>query len=375
MVIVVLAQFCGTSLWFTGNAVIPILPEGHDIGWITSAVQLGFIAGTFLFAVLGVSDRFSPSLVFFACSLLGAFANLALIVDGIPVSVLLASRFFTGFFLAGVYPVGMKIAADWSEKGLGVFLGWLVGALVIGTALPHWIRSLELGTSWEMIPFSSSVLAVAGGLSILLFVRNGPYRMQAPKFNPRAAVRAFAQPDFRAAAVGYFGHMWELYAFWAFVPVLFAGSDYSSMLSFTAISMGGAGCVLGGLVSRRMGSAPVAFYSLAASGVCCLISPMLTGLPDVMLMAVVFIWGFFVVSDSPQFSALVAQTVSAEYRGSALTMVTCIGFAITIASIQLLSYVKSESGDQYLFILLLPGPLAGLWGMRGLMRRQSAGSG
>jgi MFS family permease len=260
----------------------------------------------------------------------------------------------------------MKIAADWSEKGLGVFLGWLVGALVIGTALPHWIRSLHFGAAWELIPVTSSALAAAGGLSVQLFVRNGPFRLRAPKFSPAAVVRAFAQTDFRAAAVGYFGHMWELYAFWAFVPVLFGGSE-SSMLSFAAISMGGAGCVLGGLVSRRMGSARVAFYSLAVSGVCCLISPWLTVLPNALLIAVVFTWGFFVVSDSPQFSTLVAQTVSPEYRGSALTMVTCIGFAITIVSIQLLSYLQAVDTGQYLFLFLLPGPLAGLWGMKRLI--------
>jgi MFS family permease len=367
MLIVVLAQFCGTSLWFTGNAVIPFLPEGHDIGWITSSVQLGFITGTLVFAVLGISDRFSPSLVFFASSLLGAAANLGLVAEGISATALLTSRLLTGFFLAGVYPVGMKIAADWSEKGLGVFLGWLVGALVIGTALPHWIRSLHFGSGWELIPVTSSALAAAGGLSVQLFVRNGPFRQRAPKFRPGAVVRAFAQPDFRAAAVGYFGHMWELYAFWAFVPMLFAGSESSSVLSFTAISMGGAGCVLGGLVSRRMGSARVAFCSLAVSGVCCLISPWLSGLPEALRIAVVFIWGFFVVSDSPQFSTLVAQTVSPEYRGSALTMVTCIGFGITVASIQLLSYANSALGGSLLFLLLLPGPLAGLWGMRRLV--------
>ncbi len=366
MVIVVLAQFCGTSLWFTGNAVIPFLPDGHSIGWMTSAVQLGFITGTLVFAFLGISDRFSPSRVFLVSSLLGAAANLGLVMSELPEGLLLTSRFITGFFLAGVYPVGMKIASDWSERGLGVFLGWLVGALVVGTAFPHLISSMDLGDDWELIPVISSGLATAGGLAVLALVPDGPFRIPAPRFNPAAVVRAFGQPQFRGAALGYFGHMWELYAFWAFVPLLFANSASGPTLSFSIIAMGALGCVLGGLVSLRSGSARVAYLSLLVSGFCCLLSPVLFELPHTIMLAVTLAWGFFVVSDSPQFSALVSQASSAEYRGSALTMVTCIGFAITIVSIQLLGFLADRIGAQYLFLLLLPGPVFGLWSMRKL---------
>ncbi len=373
--LIVLAQFCCTSVWFAGNAVLTDLvstfglPE-TALGGLTSAVQFGFICGTLVFAVLAVADRFSPSRVFCVSALLAAVCNVSGILEANTFTTLLGGRFFTGFFLAGIYPVGMKIAADYYREGLGQSLGFLVGALVLGTAFPHLVKALGGTLPWRTILYFTSAIAAVGGLLMLLFVPDGPYRKAGQKPELTSFLRVFRNKPFRAAAFGYFGHMWELYAFWAFVPVwLFAHfsgrqpSSTISLLAFGIIAVGGVGCVLGGYLSARFGVKRVAATALAASGLCCLCSPLLFSAPAVLFFPFLFFWGMAVVADSPLFSTLVAGSAEAEVKGTALTIVNCIGFAITIVSLQLLSGAGEWLEAKWLFVLLLPGPVLGIWGL------------
>jgi MFS family permease len=208
--VIILSQFAGTSLWFAGNAVIGDLQlewglSPASLSYITSSVQLGFIAGTLFFAFFLISDRFSPRLVFFICSMLGAAANLGVFLVSDGLTPLLIFRFITGFFLAGIYPVGMKIAAGWYKHGLGAAMGYLVGALVLGTAFPHLLKSLEHNYEWESVVISVSVISIIGGLLMLIFVPNGPYLSKGTKFNPRAIQTIFKSKSLRQAAFGYFG--------------------------------------------------------------------------------------------------------------------------------------------------------------------------
>jgi len=377
--IIVLSQFTGTSLWFAGNAVMPDLQRGwglpaHALGDLTSAVQLGFIAGTLVFAFFMISDRYSPRRVFFACSLLGAAANLALYAAPRDFAVLLGSRFLTGFFLAGIYPVGMKIAAGWYRKSLGNAIGWLVGALVLGTAFPHGLRAAGHGLSWEVVTWAVSGIAVAGGMLMLMLVPDGPYLAKGARFDSRALAVVFRSPDFRASAFGYFGHMWELYAFWAFVPVaLAAHGGFTegrgvSLWTFVVIGAGSIGCIVGGLVSLRAGSARVAYAQLLASGACCIVSPLMFHASTPLYLVFLVFWGVVVVGDSPQFSALNARNAPKELVGSALTIANCMGFAITIATLQLLNRTSGHIDPAYLYLPLAAGPVFGLYSMRSLIR-------
>lgn len=383
--VVIAAQFAGTSMWFAGNAVLDDLrrviavPEGA-LGSLTSAVQLGFIVGTLAYAVLLVSDRFSPSRVFLMSALLGASCNAAIALGtgwtgAVGVSDyagVLALRFATGFFLAGIYPVGMKIAADWFAAGLGRALGYLVGALVLGTAFPHLLRAVAGVVPWQSVLVGTSVLAVAGGVAVWRWIPDGPYRKPSGAFRPGAIVDAFRAPRFRAAALGYFGHMWELFAFWAFVPVALAfrfpgaAERTVSLGSFAVIAVGSLGCVLGGLATLRVGSARVAAVTLAVSGAMCLASPLVFALPLSAFVLAMAVWGFAVVADSPQYSALVARYAAPESRGSALTIVNSIGFAITIPSIHLLTTLSARSQVPWIYLALAVGPMLGLLAMRGL---------
>ncbi len=374
---IVASQFAGTSLWFAGNAVLGDLQRewglGVDaLGHATSAVQLGFIAGTLVFAFFALSDRFSPRALFFACSLLGAGANLLVLATGPSLSALVACRFATGFFLAGIYPVGMKIASGWFQRDLGNALGFLVGALVLGTAFPHLLKALGQAWPWQAVIAAVSGVAALGGALMYLLVPDGPHLGKGAPFDPGALRVVFRSPGFRASAFGYFGHMWELYAFWAFVPVALAARAEGlnvPLWSFAVIAGGFLGCAGGGLLSLRTGSAPVAFAQLGASGACCLASPFLFAAPAPAFLAFLVFWGIVVVGDSPQFSALNAANAPRELVGSALTIGNCIGFAITIASIQLLTSALSWLPVQYLFLLLAPGPALGLLALRRLMRR------
>jgi MFS family permease len=380
--VIIASQFAGTSLWFAGNAVLDDLQRqwglpGEALGYITSSVQLGFIAGTLAFAFFALSDLFSPRLVFFVCSLLGAIANAAIVVLGEGLAGLLALRFVAGFFLAGIYPVGMKIASGWYQRDLGKALGFLVGALVVGTAFPHLLKGLGQALPWQGVMLAVSAVAALGGLLMLTLVPDGPHLAKGARFDPRALAAIFRVPAFRASSFGYFGHMWELYAFWAFVPWVLAAHAAQvarqdtnvSLWSFAVIAAGSIGCAVGGLISLRRGSAPVAFAQLASSGLCCALSPLLFYAPTPLFLAFLLFWGVVVVGDSPQFSALNAQSAPRQLVGSALTIANCIGFAITIVSIQFLNAAAGNVGAQWLFLLLVPGPIFGLLSLMPLLRR------
>lgn len=374
--LIVVAQFCGTSVWFAGNAIIPQLQQTAQwpataTAWVTSSTLIGFIAGTLLFAFVGLTDKNSPSKLFFVCSVLAALSNLAALIDLNSFAVMISSRVLVGIFLAGIYPVGMKIAADWQSAGLGHWLGALVGALVVGTALPHGIKGIGSLPDPGSLLIAISVLCLAGGLLVLLFVPDGPYRKPPTHFSFSVLRKSFFDAGFRAPAFGYFGHMWELYAMWAFFPMIIR--EYTvlnnidaniSWLSFVAIAGGGLGCYIGGRMSFQFGSDRVATWALAASGVCCILSPFIFAASFGLFVAFIIFWGITMAADSPQFSALVAKTAPVENRGSAITLVICIGFSITIVSIQLLSKLQNIIPTQYLLICLAPGPIAGVLSMR-----------
>ena len=372
------AQFCCTSLWFAGNAVAPDmaarLHQGPGfVASLTSAVQLGFIAGTLAFALLAIADRFPPARVFCLSAALAALCNLGLVLPGLPVGGLLACRVLTGFFLAGIYPVGMKIAADYYEAGLGRSLGWLVGALVLGTAFPHLLKSLGGTLPWQVVAWATSALALLGGAAMLLLVPDGPYRRAGARPAFTAFLAGFREPEFRAAAFGYFGHMWELYTFWAFVPVVLAAFNARHpeaalpvpLLSFAIIGGGSLACVVAGLLAQRLGPGRVGGGALLLSGACCLASgTVLGGGSGAALAAFLGFWGLVVVADSPMFSTLVARHAPAPTRGAALTIVTCLGFALTIASVQLTSWLAPLLPPPLLLLPLAIGPALGLWALR-----------
>ena len=375
---IVVSQFAGASLWFAANAVLGDLQRAWQLpqdalGYVTSAVQLGFIAGTLAFAFLAIADRFSPRLVFLACALAGALCNAAAAAGPMGLGPLALLRFATGFFLAGIYPVGMKIASGWYRDDLGKALGYLVGALVLGTAFPHLLKSLGQAWPWQDVMLGTSLFAAAGGALMFLAVPDGPHLAPTAKFDPAALAGVFRARGFRASAFGYFGHMWELYAFWAFVPVALAARLHAAAVpawSFAVIGAGTVGCVAGGLASLRVGSARVAGAQLGASGLCCLASPVLFYAPLPLFLAFLLFWGVAVVGDSPQFSALNAANAPPERIGSALTLANCLGFALTIPAIQLLNALAGRVSIEYLFVLLAPGPALGLLGLRPLLARR-----
>jgi len=341
---------------------------------LASAVQLGFISGTLVFAILSISDRFSPSKVFFACSIIAAIFNLAISLEGLNSSTLLIFRFLTGFFLAGIYPVGMKIASDYYQKGLGKSLGFLVGALVLGTAFPHLLKSMTTSLPWKWVIFSTSFLSVLGGLAMLLLVKDGPHREPGQRPDLIAFLKGFRNNKFRAAAFGYFGHMWELYAFWVFVPVMlttfnnhFPNADINiPFLSFLIIASGSIACVISGLISQRWGEKKIAAIALFVSGSCCLLSPLFLFSGSISTLVIfLFIWSIAVIADSPLFSTLVAKNAPVGSKGASLTIVNCIGFAITIVSIQLINASMNDENSRYIYLLLAPGPVFGLIALLG----------
>lgn len=380
--VIVLSQFAGTSLWFAVNAVMPDLQQAWGlpaaaVGPLTSAVQLGFVAGTLVFALLMIADRIAPARVFLACSLLGAAANALIVFADGGYATLLVLRFAVGFLLAGIYPVGMKIAASWYRERLGAVLGVLIGALVLGTALPHGLRALagDGGAAglvpWQAVVLAVSALAAAGGLATWLLVPGRAAPASPAPITPRALGLVWADRRLRASVFGYFGHMWELYAFIVLVPLILAGriahGSMASAAAFWVIAAGFAGCVGGGLMVKRFGSARVAQAQLAASAACCVAAPLMLGAPMPVFIAWLLLWGATVAGDSPQFSTLTAQNAPPAVVGSVLTFTNCIGFAISVASIQLFVALSQSVPLAQLLPWLAVGPALGLWMMRPLL--------
>nr|WP_299244463.1 MFS transporter [uncultured Halomonas sp.] len=380
LAIIVIAQLFGTSLWFSVNGVGLALQRDlgiseADLGRLTLMVQAGFIAGTLTIAMTGLADRFRASRIFAVSCLLGAFINAGFILtaDYQPLAMLL--RFLTGVCLAGIYPLGMKMVIGWTPRHTGAALAWLVGMLTLGTALPHLLRGITFTLDWQTPLLLASGLSLLGG-AMIVTLGDGPHLpASSGRLHWRDGLGAFKKPDFRAVAGGYFGHAWELYAFWMLVPFLIAretqrmgmSTQSLSWLSFAIIALGLIGCLCGGFVSKRLGNLKVARWALACSGLIGLCYPLLGhsslgDAPALLLLALLCLWGFSVIADSPQFSALAAAAAPQKQVGSTLAIMNAIGFALTIPAISITSTLWASYGLWVLW-LLLPGPALGLWAM------------
>ena len=366
LVLVSTAVLLASSTWFSGTAAAPDLIRSWQLtstesAWLTISVQLGFITGTFLYAFFNLADVFNPRRVFFVSALLGAAFNaaFALFAEGIPTAFVF--RALTGVTLAGIYPVGMKLVASWFRSHLGWRLGVLVGALTLGAAFPYLIHTLGSQFGWRILAGTSSVLALGGGCLVLMVLSDGPLLKDRAPFDAGMLWRVFAHLPFRQTAFGYFGHMWELYAFWSMI-IFYLGSRFQSddpsasrglsLLAFLIIASGSLGCILGGWVSRRIGEKKVAKFSLMVSCILCFTSGILYELNPGLLVAILLIWGFFVVSDSPQFSALAARYCPPHYTGTALTVQNGLGFLITVISIQLTPWMADILGWKWALTFL-----------------------
>lgn len=370
--VIVLSQLFGTSLWFSINGVWNFLAadlhfSSSMLGYLTLMIQAGFIGGTLFLAFTGLPDRINCSYLFGISSFLGAFFNAIFVLFSKQIGTLLFLRFLTGFALAGIYPIGMKLVISWTPTKAGGALSWLLGMLTLGTALPHLIKGATPSLSWVWTLFGSSILAIIGGVLILL-LGDGPYlSKKSEKIKLVEGFSGLKVKKFRLIAKGYFGHSWELYAFWMLTPLIVTRiiapfkfpESYIYWLSFFIISSGMFGCIIGGFLSRRFGSFYIAYISLFLSGTICFLFPLISKLHPFFLIIILFLWGISVIADSPQFSALAAATAPENFVGSSLAIINSIGFSLTIPSIWLTS-IMWEKMDVWVVWLLLPGPIYGL---------------
>jgi MFS family permease len=372
------------TTWFSATAVVPQLREEWDLGntaaaWLTIAVQVGFVAGALAGSALSVADVFAPRFVILAGALGAAVANLVLVAaDGSGVGI--AARVATGFCLAGVYPPALKLASTWFRRGRGTALGIVVGALTLGSALPHLVNGLG-GLDWQTVVWATSALTAAGGLVAFALVPEGPYRFARAMFDPRQAGLVFHNRGVRLASLGYFGHMWELYAMWAWFLVFVTASleargeevgARAAYATFAVIGVGAVGCWAGGLLGDRIGRTRTTAAMMAVSGACAVGIGFLFEAPLWALLAVGLVWGFAVVADSAQFSTMVTELADQTYVATALALQLAVGFTLTVATIWLVPYLEDAVGWRYAFAFLAPGPVLGVVAMVRLRRSPEA---
>ena len=380
LTLLAVCEVAALALWFSATAVLPVLQAEYAIGptlasMYSSAVQVGFVAGTLGSAILGLADRLDMRRFFMASCLLASGANAVILVVEPTSAVVIFCRFLTGAAMAGVYPVGMKLATTWARQGakgdIGLLVGFLVGALTFGTATPHLFNAFG-GLDWRFTIATTSLVALFAALLINL-VQIGPNLVPAPKFDPRVALRAYTRPALRYANLGYLGHMWELYAMWAWIAFflqasfalhLEAADFWSRLATFAVIGVGGAlGAVSGGLLADRIGRTALTMGAMAASGTCALVIGFLFGAAPWLVFAVALVWGITVVADSAQFSAAVAELSDPGTVGTMLTMQTSVGFLLTLVTVHLMPPLVDVFGWHVAFAALAAGPFFGVWAM------------
>jgi MFS family permease len=378
LLVLSVAELFAMALWFSASAVAPELAVAWNLtptqtGFLTSAVQVGFVVGALLSAVSTLSDTVPPRYLFAGSALAGAALTvvLATAVDSAFPAIVL--RFLTGVALAGVYPPGMKLIAGWFERGRGLAIGALIGALTVGSALPHLVRGVGGVGRPTLVLLVAAGFAAVGGLLVLL-VRPGPHQAPAAPFDPGAVRRILADRGTLLANLGYFGHMWELYAVWTWIPAFLAASFAASadplatpraaaLVAFGTIAAGGLGALVAGVGADRFGRTTVTSVSMVTSGLASLLAGLVFGSPLALLVPFVLVWGFAIVADSAQFSAAVTELAEGSYVGSALTLQTALGFLLTTVSIQLVPRLVDLVGWQWAFAPLALGPALGTLAM------------
>ncbi|HET8652394.1 MAG TPA: MFS transporter [Gaiellaceae bacterium] len=363
------------TTWFSATSVVPQLRDEWDLGntaaaWLTIAVQVGFVVGALGGSALSVADVFSPRAVILAGSLGAALANLVLVAaDGPALGI--AARLATGFCLAGVYPPALKLASTWFRRGRGTALGIVVGALTLGSAAPHLVNGLG-GLDWHLVVWVTSALTAAGGLLVYLAVPEGPYTFPSARFDPRQAGQVLRNRGVRLASLGYFGHMWELYAMWAWFLVFFAAvaddGRAAAYATFAVIGAGAAGCWFGGVLGDRWGRPETTAAMMAISASCAALIGVAGDGREAVVVGLGLVWGFTVVADSAQFSTLVTELAEQAYVGTALGLQMAVGFALTVPTIWLLPFLEDEVGWRWAFAFLAPGPALGILAMLRLRR-------
>lgn len=388
LVIVATAELLAMAPWFSASAVAPTLAQVWQLSpastaWLTISVQLGFVAGAVVSAILTLADRLSARRLVAGSATIAAVATLGVAAaPGIGLGI--GCRLLTGAALAGVYPPGMKIVAGWFKESRGWAIGILVAALTLGSASPHLVRWAVSPAAWRVVLGVAAISALAGGILVLLVPNDGPYAAPSPPFSLSAAPRILKDKAMALANLGYLGHMWELYAMWTWIAAFIAASEHArrgqqsdvtglaALATFAVVGSGAIGCWLGGKYADRLGRTLITSLAMLVSGLCALTVGFVYGAPLIALLPLLLVWGVSIVADSAQFSAAISELAPREYVGTALTLQTSLGFLLTTATIYLLPAVAESVGWRWSMSVLALGPAIGVWAMLTLRRRPEA---